>query len=138
MQEESTALILADVEHIRSKVLYAAYGWLPVSGAVHLRLHLVAQYLQDKRAPEPEATLFYDLNTARALGQAPTGYLRCWSFVAEAFASGHWPELALGFKAADGWSAGMSLSSNLFNLAVLPWFSLYCPVCPHLLPKELI
>ncbi len=56
------------MEHIRTRFLYAAYGWLLLGGVLHFSIDVVAQYLRGKRAPGPQTTLFYGLNTAYALG----------------------------------------------------------------------
>ena len=50
-------------------LLYAAYGFLLLSGILHFSIDVVSQYMRGKRTPGSEATLYYGLNTAYALGQ---------------------------------------------------------------------
>jgi hypothetical protein len=49
--------------------LYTAYGWLLLGGTLHFFIDVVSQYWRGKRVPGPEATLYYGLNSAYALGQ---------------------------------------------------------------------
>ena len=84
-------------------LIYAAYGWLALGGTMHFFIDVVSQYLRRKRAPGPEATLFYGLNTAYALGQVLFGLfglLVAW----QAFdLLGRWPAISLTFMAAACW-----------------------------------
>jgi len=56
-------------------VIYAAYGWLTVTGLLHFFVDVVSQYLRGKRDPGPETTLYYGLNAAFSLGQVAFGLL---------------------------------------------------------------
>lgn len=86
-------------------LVYAAYGWLALSGLLHFSVDVVSQYLRGTRTPGPEATLYYGLNTAFALGQVVFGLLglylawRAMSVLAET------PVLLLSVAAALGWLA---------------------------------
>ena len=58
------------------KVLtYGAYGWLAASGALHFLVDVVSQKLRGVRAPSPETTLYWGLNSSFALGQVILGAL---------------------------------------------------------------
>lgn len=50
-------------------LLYATYGTLLVSGILHYIADVLSQYLRGTRAPGPETTLYYGLNTAYSIGQ---------------------------------------------------------------------
>ncbi len=99
------APILANVEHLCTKFLYAAYGWLLLGGLLHFSIDVLAQYLRGKRAPGPESTLFFGLNTAYALGQALVGLLALLVVHSGSPMLELWPGLAFGFVAALGWFA---------------------------------
>ena len=93
------------MEHIRTKFLYAAYGWLLLGGVLHFSIDVMAQYLRGKRAPGPETTLFFGLNTAYALGQSLVGLLALLVLRSGSPVLAHWPGLTFGFAAAAGWFA---------------------------------
>ena len=97
---ESTIPILADMEHVRTKFLYAAYGGLLLGGVLHFGIDVVAQCLRGKRAPGPETTLFYGLNTAYALGQVMIGVLALLVLRSGSPVLGRWPALTPGFAVA--------------------------------------
>ncbi len=84
-------------------LIYAAYGWLALGGMMHFFIDVVSQYLRHKRAPGPEATLFYGMNTAYAFGQVMFGLfglLVAW----QAFdLLGRWPAISLTLTAAACW-----------------------------------
>jgi hypothetical protein len=50
-------------------LLYAAYGWLLLSGTLHFAIDVVGQYARGKRSPGNATTLYYGLNSAYALSQ---------------------------------------------------------------------
>lgn len=56
-------------------IVYAAYGWLALSGILHFAIDVVSQYLRGKRVPGMETTLYYGLNSAFSLGQVAFGLL---------------------------------------------------------------
>ena len=60
---------------MHKSLAYAAYGWLTFGGTMHFAVDVLAQYARGKRAPGPETTLFYGMNTAYALGQVAFGAL---------------------------------------------------------------
>ena len=59
-------------------LLYAAYGWLVLSGSMIFTIDVVSQYVRGKRVPGPETTLYYGLMTSFALGQVLFGLLCLW------------------------------------------------------------
>ena len=84
-------------------LVYGAYGWLAFAGTLHFLIDVVSQYLRGKRAPGPEATLFYGLNTAYALGQMLFGVLGLL-VARQAFdVLGQWPAVSLSLAAAGCW-----------------------------------
>jgi len=56
-------------------LIYASYGWLALSGALHFVIDVVSQAVRGKHPPGPETTLYYGLNTAFSLGQVAFGLL---------------------------------------------------------------
>ena len=83
--------------------MYAAYGWLLLTGLLHFGIDVVSQYIRGRRSPGPEATLYYGLNSAYALSQilfALMGFMAIRNGVADL---GRWPGLALGLGATLGW-----------------------------------
>ena len=45
-------------------LIYAAFGWLTLSGVMHFFVDVVSYHLQGKRIPGPETTLYYGLQLA--------------------------------------------------------------------------
>lgn len=86
-------------------VIYAAYGWLALTGVLHFSVDVVSQYVRGTRAPGLETTLYYGLNSAFSLGKVAFGLLglylawRAMDLVSEA------PVLVLSIAAAFGWLA---------------------------------
>jgi len=56
-------------------IVYAAFGWLTLSGTMQFVVDVLSQSLRGKRAPGPETSLYYGLNSAYALGQVSFGLL---------------------------------------------------------------
>jgi hypothetical protein len=56
-------------------IVYAAYGWLALTGVLHFVVDVLSQHLRGKRSPGLETTLYYGLNSAYALGQVAFGLL---------------------------------------------------------------
>lgn len=54
---------------------FAAFGWLTFTGTMHFAIDVVSQYCRGKRAPGPETTLYYGLNSAFALSQVLFGLM---------------------------------------------------------------
>jgi hypothetical protein len=85
--------------------IYAAYGWLALTGVLHFIVDVVSQYARGTRAPGLETTLYYGLNSAFSLGKVAFGLLglylawRAMDLVSEA------PVLLLSIAAAFGWLA---------------------------------
>ena len=85
--------------------VYAAYGWLLLTGILHFAVDVVAQYLRGQRAPGVETTLYYGLNTAFSLGQVAfgaLGLLVAWRGIGLA---GETPALLLALATGLGWLA---------------------------------
>ena len=86
-------------------IVYAACGWLALTGILHFVVDVVSQHLRGKRAPGLETTLYYGLNSAFALGQVAFGVLglfiasRAMNLLSEP------PALILSIAAAFGWLA---------------------------------
>lgn len=86
------------VPHLRCTVrmLYAAYGWLLLTGVLHIGIDVVSQYVRARRVPGPETTLYYGLNSAYGLSQilfALMGLLAIRNGVADL---GRWPGARTG------------------------------------------
>ena len=90
---------------MQQKLLYAAYGWLLLSGILQFVIDVVSQHVRGKRAPGVETTLYYGLNTAYALGQVMFALLALLLMRDNAVLLGRWPALTLGFAAGCGWLA---------------------------------
>lgn len=56
-------------------LIYAAYGWLTLSGTLHFVVDVVSQHFRGKRPASLETTLYYGLNSAFSLGQVAFGLL---------------------------------------------------------------
>jgi hypothetical protein len=54
-------------------LVHASYGWLLITGLLHFCIDVVSHVLRHKHPPGPEATLYYGLNSAFALGQVALG-----------------------------------------------------------------
>ncbi len=86
-------------------ILYAAYGWLTLTGILHFIVDVVSQHLRGKHPPGIETTLYYGLHSAFALGQLAlglVGLLLAWR-APQVF--GQAPLLAISFIAGLGWLA---------------------------------
>src|SRR5882672_3984829 len=84
-------------------LVFAAYGWLTLAGSLHFVIDVVSQYARGKRAPGPEATLFYGLNTGYALGQMMFGLLGLLVAWQALNVMGQWPAVSLSLTAAACW-----------------------------------
>ena len=85
-------------------LLYAAYGWLLLSGTLHFAIDVVGQYARGKRLPGSATTLYYGLNSAYALSQVLFAALALLA-ISQGLSLGRWPGLILGFLAALSWLA---------------------------------
>ena len=90
---------------MRTKFLYAAYGWLLFAGVVHFGIDVVSQYVRGRRASGAETTLYYGLNSSYALGQVLVATLALLVLHNGSSPLQRWPGLSLGFVAAAGWLA---------------------------------
>lgn len=86
-------------------LLYAAYGWLLLSGALHFAIDVVGQFARGKRAPGAATTLYYGLNSAYALSQVLLAAFALLAISQGLSILGRWPGLVLGFLAALSWLA---------------------------------
>jgi hypothetical protein len=88
---------------MHKNLLYVAYGWLLLGGVLHFGIDVVSQYVRGKRAPGAEATLYYGLNTAYALGQVLFALLALLAIRHGLAVMRQWPGLTLGLAAAAAW-----------------------------------
>lgn len=86
-------------------MVYAAYGWLALSGVLHFAVDVVSQFLRGKRAPGLETTLYYGLNSAFALGQVAFGLLGLFLAWRAMYLLCETPALILSVAAGLGWLA---------------------------------
>lgn len=84
-------------------LVYAAFGWLALSGFLHFGIDVASQYLRGKRSPGLETTLYYGLNTAFAFGQVMFGLLCLWLAWRAPEMFKLKPVVALCLVAAVGW-----------------------------------
>jgi hypothetical protein len=86
-------------------LVYLAYGFLALSGTLHFAIDVVSQYLRHKRAPGPETTLYFGLNTAYALGQILFGVLALVVARRAMPILSSWPAVTLSVVAGVCWLA---------------------------------
>jgi hypothetical protein len=60
---------------MHTTILFAAYGWLVITGVLHFVVDVLSQHLRGTRVPGLETTLYYGLNSAFSLGQLVFGLL---------------------------------------------------------------
>jgi hypothetical protein len=90
---------------VHKNLLYGAYGLLLVGGTLHFCIDVVSQYLRGKRIPGPEATLYYGLNSAYALGQVLFALLALLLIRSGAGLMSQRLGQGLSFVAVAGWLA---------------------------------
>ncbi|MEB1527567.1 hypothetical protein [Xanthomonas sp. WHRI 7945] len=86
-------------------IVYAAYGWLALSGVLHFAIDVISQHLRGKREPSLETTLYYGLNSAFSLGQVAFGLLGVFLAWRARDLLSETPMLVLSIAAALGWLA---------------------------------
>ena len=86
-------------------LLYAAYGWLLLSGTLHFAIDVAGQYARGRRSPGAATTLYYGLNSAYASSQALFAGLALFAISQGLIVLGRWPGLSLGFLATLIWLA---------------------------------
>jgi hypothetical protein len=91
--------------NLHISLLYAAYGWLLLSGTLHFAIDVVGQYARGKRPPGAATTLYYGLNSAYALSQVLFAALALLAISQGLIILGRWPGLILGFLATLSWLA---------------------------------
>jgi len=90
---------------MKNYLIYAAFGWLSLTGLLHFIIDVVSQYIRGKRSPGLETTLYYGLNSVFSLGQLAYGLLglylawRAKSLLVET------PVLVLSLSVGLGWLA---------------------------------
>ena len=103
-------------------IVHAAYGWLTLTGILHFVIDVVSHALRGRHPPGIEATLYYGLHSAFALGQLAFGLFGL--YLARQFMSllGTAPALVLSMAAGLGWLAisflFMEYRPPRFNAAV--------------------
>ena len=93
-------------------LLYAAYGWLGLSGVLHFVIDVAAQYLRRQRPPGNEATFYYGLHSAYSLGQVTFALLALLVLRSGSGLLGEPAGQALGLNAVAGWLAVAFLFSD--------------------------
>lgn len=91
------------INRLHSSLLYAAYGWLLLSGLLHFGIDVVSQHLRGTRAPGPATSLYYGLNSSYAASQILFATLALFAIHHGVIAMGQWSGVALGLLAACGW-----------------------------------
>ncbi|MDO8421654.1 MAG: hypothetical protein Q7S99_05790 [Parvibaculum sp.] len=86
-------------------IVYAAYGWLALSGVLHFAIDVISQHLRGKREPSLETTLYYGLHSAFALGQVVFGLLGLFLAWRAMHLLTQTPAMLLSVAAALGWLA---------------------------------
>ncbi|TDK23766.1 hypothetical protein E2F46_09535 [Luteimonas aestuarii] len=87
-------------------LIYIAFGWLTLTGALHFAIDVVSQHLRGKHPPGAEATLlYYGLHSAYALGQVVVGLLALFVATRAMPLLATTPPLALALLAGLGWLA---------------------------------
>ncbi|APR82043.1 Hypothetical protein A7982_07392 [Minicystis rosea] len=86
-------------------LVYAAYGWLTFTGAMHFAIDVVSQHLRGKRVPSAETTLYYGVHSAFAFGQLVFGLLGLWLAWRARDLLSELPVATLSCVAAAGWLA---------------------------------
>jgi hypothetical protein len=97
--------ILNHSNRLHHTLLYAAYGWLLLSGLLQIGIDVVSQYLRGKRAPSTSTTLYYGLNSAYGISQILFALLAFFAIRQGVVALGQWPGVSLGLLAATAWFA---------------------------------
>lgn len=85
--------------------IYAAYGWLALSGIMHFCMDVLHPYLTGKRAPGVETNLYYGLHSAFALGQVAFGLAALFVAWKAMHLLSATPMVILSVAAALGWLA---------------------------------
>ncbi len=86
-------------------IVYAAYGWLTLTGTLHFIVDVVSQHLRGTREPGLETTLYYGLNSAYSLGQVAFGLMGLFLALKSMDLLTQRPVLILSLTAALGWLA---------------------------------
>ena len=85
-------------------LLYVAYGWLTLGGALQFLIDVVSQHFHEKHTPGPETTLYYGLHSSFALGQVAFGLVCLWLAWTAPDILDDRPIVALSMVAALGWT----------------------------------
>jgi hypothetical protein len=95
--------LFGGMNRLHGWLLYAAYGWLLLSGLLHFGIDVVSQYVRGVRTPGPATTLYYGLNSSYAVSQILFAGLALFAIQHGVTAMGQWPGMALGLLAAGAW-----------------------------------
>ena len=95
--------LLHHTVRLHGLLLYAAYGWLLLSGVLHFAVDVVSQHIRGKRTPGPATTLYYGLNSTYAASQILFAALALVTIRHDGTALGQGYGLVLGFLAACAW-----------------------------------
>ena len=90
---------------MRRTFLYAVFGWLGVSGALHDVIDVVAQHLRGQRRGDGDAMVYYGLHTAYSLGQVAFALLALLALRTGSDLFERPAGLILGVIAVAGWLA---------------------------------
>jgi hypothetical protein len=94
-----------NVRRVHNLLLYGAYCWLLLSGLSHFGIDVVSQYIRGKRAPSPETTLYFGLNSSYAVSQTLFAVLALFAINRRFTEMGRTSGIVLGFVAACAWFA---------------------------------
>jgi hypothetical protein len=97
--------LLNHSDRVHRTLLSSAYGWLLLSGVLHIGIDVVSQYVRGKRVPGPATTLYYGLNSAYGIGQILFALLALFAIRHGVSAMGQWSGVSLGLLAACAWFA---------------------------------
>lgn len=86
-------------------LLYAAYGWLTLTGVLHFSIDVVSQHLRGKHAPGPQTALYDGLHSAFALGQGVLGALGLYIAWRALPLLGETPVMLIALAAGLAWMA---------------------------------
>ena len=90
-------------------VIYAAFGWLTLTGILHFVIDVVSQHVRGKHPPGIETSLYYGLHSAFALGQVAVGLLALFLAWRDVNLVSQTPALVLSIAAGLGWLTISSL-----------------------------
>ncbi|WP_031339823.1 hypothetical protein, partial [Xanthomonas maliensis] len=93
-------------------LVYLAYGWLALTGALHFATDVIAHALRETSQRGSETALYYGINTAAALGQVGFGVLGLSLAWRAMHLLTQLPAMLLAIAAALGWLASPRLFAH--------------------------